>query len=160
MNTEQDLIELKALTRPDPMAANKKGMHYAAIAALNSRCVRKQVGAAILNHEGSLLATGFGGSTHGCDVCEAEKGTFTHDTCWSIHAEMRAILQLDSMFRDQYSRTMYTTHGPCDQCLKLMDHVGIRECVYFYPYKTNYGKWSGMVAVYRMYEDRLVLENP
>ena len=126
-------------------------------AALQSTCTKKQVGA-VLYRGNEMVSPGYGGSAHGCEVCKEQKGTFTHDTCWSIHAEMRVVLnamQKGLLYRVLGNSTYndfssYVTHGPCDQCLKLLDYVGIRTCIFHVPYKTDYSKWSQKVNVYQM----------
>ena len=113
-----------------------------------SNCLKKKCGAALV-HDGNVIAVGFGGREgEACTVCARDNGeVFYSDGCYSVHAEMRAVMQAVHTIvmpdtQEFFSQcTMYTTHGPCDACMKLMDYVGIRHVVYDVEYKTDYSHY-------------------
>jgi deoxycytidylate deaminase/thymidylate synthase len=107
-----------------------------------SQCKKKKVGAVLVLANGVIVGDGFGGREGTvCKVCDRDlhPEMFHGDSCYSVHAEMRAIKM--SGMTDLRGATMYTTHGPCDACLKLMNLYGISNCIYDIPYKNCEEKW-------------------
>lgn len=131
-----------------------EGMAAAWKASEESNCLKKKCGAALVDEQGTIVATGYGGrkGNKQCSECNRDKksdaSVFYGDGCWSIHAEMRAVME--ALYKGlglcELSKcTMYVTHGPCDACMKLLDYVGILNVVYDVPYKTNYAEnWPTM----------------
>ena len=119
-------------------------MNVAWEASKQSRCLKKKCGAVIVCND-SIIATGYGDRDgEACTECARDKKeVFYSDGCYSVHAEMRAcIMALQNGFSDWSNAVVYVTHGPCDACLKLLNHLGVRKVIYDKPYKTDYkGHW-------------------
>ena len=119
-------------------------MNVAWEASKQSRCLKKKCGAVIVCND-SIIATGYGDRDgNACTECARDKKeVFYSDGCYSVHAEMRAcIMALQNGFSDWSNAVVYVTHGPCDACLKLLNHLGVRKVIYDKPYKTDYkGHW-------------------
>lgn len=119
-------------------------MNVAWTASKESRCLKKKCGAVIISR-GEVIATGYGDRDgNACTECARDKKeVFYSDGCYSVHAEMRACIKaLQNGFSDWSNAVVYVTHGPCDACLKLLNHLGVRKVIYDKPYKTDYkGHW-------------------
>ena len=119
-------------------------MNVAWTASKESRCLKKKCGAVIISR-GEVIATGYGDRDgEACTECTRDKKeVFYSDGCYSVHAEMRACIKaLQNGFSDWSNAVVYVTHGPCDACLKLLNHLGVRKVIYDKPYKTDYkGHW-------------------
>lgn len=119
-------------------------MNVAWTASKESRCLKKKCGAVIISR-GEVIATGYGDRDgEACTECARDKKeVFYSDGCYSVHAEMRACIKaLQFGFSDWSNAVVYVTHGPCDACLKLLNHLGVRKVIYDKPYKTDYkGHW-------------------
>lgn len=119
-------------------------MNVAWEASKQSRCLKKKCGAVIVCND-SIIATGYGDRDgNACTECARDKKeVFYSDGCYSVHAEMRACIKaLQNGFSDWSNAVVYVTHGPCDACLKLLNHLGVRKVIYDKPYKTDYkGHW-------------------
>lgn len=119
-------------------------MNVAWEASKQSRCLKKKCGAVIVCND-SIIATGYGDRDgNACTECARDKKeVFYSDGCYSVHAEMRACIKaLQNGFSDWSNAVVYVTHGPCDACLKLLNHLGVRKVIYDQPYKTDYkGHW-------------------
>ena len=126
------------------------------VQAHHSECLKKRVGAVLVDmSDQSIIGWGFGGPKTPCKECVRKKYDWQQDGCWSIHSEMRAIFNaMDSEGwgpRELAERgkdlVMFVTHGPCDQCLKLMGLFNIPLCIYDTEYHNDYSKWEGKVRV-------------
>lgn len=119
-------------------------MNVAWTASKESRCLKKKCGAVIISR-GEVIATGYGDRDgEACTECARDKKeVFYSDGCYSVHAEMRACIKaLQNGFSDWSNAVVYVTHGPCDACLKLLNHLGVCKVIYDKPYKTDYkGHW-------------------
>ena len=119
-------------------------MNVAWEASKQSRCLKKKCGAVIVCND-RIIATGYGDRDgEACTECARDKKeVFYSDGCYSVHAEMGAcIMALQNGFSDWSNAVVYVTHGPCDACLKLLNHLGVRKVIYDKPYKTDYkGHW-------------------
>lgn len=125
----------------------------------HSECKRKKVGAVLVDRlTYKIVSSGYGGATIECYTCIRDLEEWKQDGCWSVHAELRALLGLCEKLNippsglGSMDLIMFTTHGPCDQCLKYMDLFGIRTCVYDIPYHNNWEKWTGRVQVFSLKE--------
>lgn len=133
-------------------------MEEAWVASQRSQCLKKKCGCVIVHKDRGIVGAGYGGRAYGdaCTTCARDAGEVFHgDSCWSVHAEMRAVneatqkahaISIDPSKTEAFFNncTAYVTHGPCDACLKLLDLVGVRTVYYAEPYKTNYGHWPRM----------------
>lgn len=102
------------------------------LVAARSTCVRRSVGAIIIDGEGVILATGYNGVPRGFDHCNDKPclgaGDESGDTrrCMAVHAEVNAILQCGRL---DLARTMYVSCAPCFECAKMICNTGIRRIV-------------------------------
>jgi dCMP deaminase len=84
-----------------------------------------QVGVIAVNERGRIISTGVNGTPSGfpncCDV-HAKRGV--EHSAWSeefeIHGEMNTLLEMARSTVTFNEVTFYTTHCPCDNCLKHM----------------------------------------
>lgn len=108
-------------------------MEVAKAVALDSKCVRLNVGA-VLTRNGVILSTGTNGTPRGydncCDVVGVSIPMEDHHH-WSqkyeIHAEMNCMLQCPVSI---IGSTMYVTDSPCFNCTKHMVAAGVSRIVY------------------------------
>ena len=123
-------------------------LKLALLTAQRSTCLRRAVGAVLLNERGHVLATGYNGVAagqfhcndhdpyydtgypHACSSIHASSGTDL-DGCQAIHAEQNALLQC----RDVYSiHTCYVTVSPCMTCTKLLLNTSCQRIVFLHEY--------------------------
>lgn len=117
-------------------------MNVARVVAKRSSCVRAQVGAVIVDPRNRIVATGYNGppATLASEkhlgtpaVCEFDcprafgAQVSSYDNCIAIHAEANALLFCDR--RDSEGGTIYTTHVPCGDCIKLVANSGLVRIV-------------------------------
>jgi dCMP deaminase len=106
-----------------------------------SRCVRRQVGAVIVNEAERIVATGYNGppaawpiSGPCSDWCprgasgapRGEAGP-TYEGCPAIHAEANALLQTSRV--EILGGTIYINRAPCWDCAKLIANSGLAQVV-------------------------------
>lgn len=114
-------------------------MDIARVAGQRSLCVRRQVGAVVVNVSNRLVSTGYAGPPAGLKVngscfnwCpRAMPGgvsTSSYDNCATIHAEHNALLFVD---RSSISGgTIYVTSVPCWVCAKSIANSGLVRVVF------------------------------
>lgn len=114
-----------------------------------SKCIRNQVGCMLI-YEGRIISTGVNGSPKGHINCcdhfknadlQSEEFKKEHSV-WSlkheIHAELNAILYARIHGTPIPEGTvLYCTHEPCDNCLKHIAGVGIKDVYYAQKYYNN-----------------------
>ena len=115
------------------------------VEALGKRttCIRRGVGAVLVNNQGQILSTGYNGVAkgekhcnkseqsreynfildeyidvypHACPGSTAQSGSLLHE-CKAIHAEQNALLQCPDV---QKIHVCYTSCSPCIHCIKLL----------------------------------------
>lgn len=112
--------------------------------AKESKCISLQVGAVIVKDD-RIISMGYNGTISGTINCNEAftQGHFARKehSAWSdaheIHAEMNAIMFAAKNGISVNGATLYSTHEPCDQCLKNTIQAGIKRVVYLYPYKKD-----------------------
>jgi len=139
------------------------GMGVASLAALNSYCERKQVGAAITKKD-RIISTGWNGTpaSHDnccealCDRCNGTGqklepyndnppscvdcgGTGLKSKTTIIHAEANAILFAAKEGTKLKGTTLYVTMSPCAECAKMIIQAGIKKVVYKEKYRLTDG---------------------
>ena len=98
-------------------------MEFAVLTAKRSTCLRRQVGAVIVQDK-HIIATGYNGAPRGIEHCgEREGGCLReqlgvpsgekHELCRALHA----------------GATIYVTHQPCVICAKMIINAGIQRIV-------------------------------
>jgi dCMP deaminase len=135
---------------PDDTAAQPRPswdeyfMSLAELVAKRSTCLRRQVGAALVNDK-HILTTGYNGAPRGIQNC-LELGiclrqemkvpsSERHELCRGSHAEQNAITQASYHGVQIRGATLYCTHMPCIICTKMIINAGIKRIVFknFYP---------------------------
>lgn len=114
-------------------------MDVARVVGRRSRCVRRQVGAVVVNYDNRLIATGYAGPpakwkavglcSQWCprSAASSNPGASYHD-CISIHAETNALLFVD---RDSANGgTLFSTSVPCWACAKMISNSGLVRVVF------------------------------
>ncbi len=110
-------------------------LELAGATASRSNCVRRQVGA-VLVQKRRLRGAGYNGPPSGYGHCDAgacprassaAAQSRDYDNCVAIHAEANALLHSDVTDRDNAS--LYTTDAPCFSCAKLIANSGVSEVV-------------------------------
>jgi len=102
------------------------------LVALRSTCKRRAVGCVLVNKKNHVVATGYNGVPKGfkhcidypCKGADAPSGTRLNE-CNAVHAEMNALLQLQST--DEL--TAYLTVTPCFDCAKVLANSNITRIV-------------------------------
>lgn len=112
-------------------------MEMAELVAKRSTCLRRQVGAIIVQ-ENRVLSSGYNGSPKGMKHC-AEIGCLReqmgipsgqrHELCRAVHAEQNAIVQAAAFGIAIQGATIYTTTAPCVLCTKMIINAGIKRII-------------------------------
>lgn len=122
-------------------------------AATRSNCVRRKVGAVVVQRR-RVRSTGYNGPPSGYGHCDGglcprasteSAMSFGYDNCVAIHAEANALLFADVV--DREGATLYTTAAPCFSCAKLIANSGIVELV------AGGGRYEGWDATRRFLMD-------
>ena len=118
-------------------------LRMAALVATRATCLRRSVGAVLVNSRRHVLATGYNGVAagrphcnhhdmfgpvsypHACQGATAPSGQKL-DECEAIHAEQNALLQCRDVFDID---TCYVTVSPCIHCTKLLLNTSCRRIV-------------------------------
>ena len=114
-------------------------MDFAMLTAKRSTCLRRQVGAVIVQDK-HIIATGYNGAPRGIAHCgEREGGCLRkelgvpsgekHELCRALHAEQNAIIQAATLGQSVEGGTIYITHQPCAICAKMIINAGIKRIV-------------------------------
>ncbi len=113
-------------------------MEMAKLAARRSTCLRRNVGAAIVQDK-HVVATGYNGAPKGIAHCAEKGGCYReqhnipsgerHELCRALHAEQNAIIQAANYGQSIEGATIYITHQPCVICAKMIINAGIKRIV-------------------------------
>jgi dCMP deaminase len=120
-------------------------MNIAEDVAKRSTCIRRQIGAVIVNTKKEIVATGYNGNPRGQKHC-SEIGCIRDienipsgersEVCTAVHAEQNALIQAGTRSRDG---TMYCIILPCNTCAKMIANAGIKRVVYKDAYPEKMG---------------------
>ncbi len=112
-------------------------MEIATVVAKRSTCLRRRVGALLVQNK-RILATGYNGAPGGLSHC-AEVGCLReqlkvpsgerHELCRGLHAEQNAIIQAALHGVAIKDAVLYCTHYPCAVCAKMLVNAGVRALV-------------------------------
>lgn len=110
-------------------------MQIAYTMAKRSRCVRRQLGAVIVDSTNRVVATGYNGPPAGypypcaaaCPRALYGGDDADYKNCISIHAEANALLFCDR--REREGGTIYVPEMPCYSCAKLIANSGLKHVV-------------------------------
>ena len=113
-------------------------MEMAKLAAKRSTCIRRQVGAVIVQDK-HVVATGYNGAPKGIPHCAELGGCYReqhnipsgerHELCRALHAEQNAIIQAATYAQGIDGASIYITHQPCVICAKMIINAGIQRVV-------------------------------
>ena len=114
-------------------------MDFAVLTAKRSTCLRRQVGAVIVQDK-HIVATGYNGAPRGLAHCGQREGGCLreemgipsgerHEMCRALHAEQNAIIQAATLGQSIEGATIYITHQPCVICAKMIINAGIERIV-------------------------------
>lgn len=117
---------------------DKDFMHLAEIAAQDSNCLRRKVGAIIVL-DGQITGVGNNFSPVNCHQCkdvgciriqQRIKSGEQQQLCRAVHAEQNAIIDALNEGDAVRGAIIYVTHQPCVICAKLLINAGITAIVY------------------------------
>lgn len=149
------------------------GLQLALLTGRRSTCLRRAVGAVLLNAKGHVLATGYNGRAAGLPHCNdpasqtgrvffgqaaAVPGPASYpnacagalspsgtnlDGCEAIHAEQNALLQCRDV---SLIHTCCVTCSPCMTCVKLLLNTGCKRIIFRdeYPHLSAANLWLSM----------------
>ena len=123
-------------------------MELAQKVAQEAKCLKRKVGAIIVNESYEILAMGYNSSPNGVQNCcdkgyclrQNSKSGENLDMCLSTHAEINAILHCLKQRVNCEGLTMYVTTFPCTNCMKAIINSGIKEVVYLEDYNAPLSK--------------------
>ena len=109
-------------------------MDMALLVSERSTCLRRKVGAVLINKRKHVLATGYNGVASGqphcldipCIGASSASGTDL-DLCEAVHAEQNALLQCRNVFEID---TCYVTVSPCMTCTKLLLNTSCQTIIF------------------------------
>jgi len=103
--------------------------------ATRSTCIKRRIGAVIVNRKHEIVATGYNGVVRGAPHCldigciKDEKNIASgtgHEICPAVHAEQNALIQAG---RNSLDCTLYVNAFPCKICARLIVNAGIKKVV-------------------------------
>ena len=116
-------------------------MNIAELAKTRSNCIRRQVGAVLVNSKHQIISTGYNGVPRGIDHCTKktctklyEKSGEKNEVCPAVHAELNAIIQAATAGISSEGTTLYSTTRPCGNCTMAIINAGIKRVVYIEDY--------------------------
>ena len=120
-------------------------MDMAALTARRSTCLRRQVGAVIVQDK-HIVATGYNGAPSGIETCKDRGFCYKNSlginngplNCFAVHAEQNALMQAAKLGISCEGATVYCTTQPCNICTKLLINAGISKVVYVEEYKDEF----------------------
>ncbi len=137
MNTHNDEFPQKQI-RP---SWDEYFMNIAELAKTRSNCIRRQVGAVLVNNKHQIISTGYNGVPRGIDHCTKatctklyEKSGEKNEICPAVHAELNAILQAATAGISSEGTTLYSTTRPCGNCTMAIINAGIKRVVFIEDY--------------------------
>ena len=123
-------------------------MEMAKLVSQRSGCMRRRVGAVIVNKSNRVLATGYNSAPIGIQEC-CDKGYCLRKNssqgenlgeCMAVHSEMNAILQCSKYGISCEDAIIYVTTFPCIHCMKAIINAGIKEIVFLEDYNAPLSK--------------------
>lgn len=114
-------------------------MDIAKVVMTRSTCIRRQVGAVIVNDK-RILTTGYNGAPSKIDHCTSLNKCLREELkipsgerlelCLAIHGEQNAIIQAAYSGVSLKGSTLYVTCMPCPICSKIIINSGISTVIY------------------------------
>ena len=122
---------------------HKSFLNIVDIVAKLGTCSRRQVGAVLVRNR-RILATGFNGTPPGSPHCNDEicpgrnaPSGSSLSLCAAVHAEENCLLYCAKYGVSAADSDLYCSCEPCDDCMKLLETVGIKQVIYYKPYPTK-----------------------
>ena len=112
------------------------------LVSARSTCIRRAVGAIIVDGRGRVLSTGYNGVPTGFPHCIVDPCAGSNDSpgdssnCNAVHAEVNAVIQC---YRIDYAHKIYVSCSPCFSCMKMLLNTNIKEIVSMEEYADNRG---------------------
>lgn len=126
------------MSKLDRISWDDTFMEIAEIVAKRSTCLRRQVGA-VLVQDNHIIATGYNGSPKGVSHCEELGGCLREklnvpsgqraELCRAVHAEENSVIQCATKNTSTVGATIYVTASPCSMCMKTLINAGIKRIV-------------------------------
>jgi dCMP deaminase len=108
-------------------------MNMAHVVKTRSKDPKMQVGAVLVSlKDHRIISTGYNSVKSGLNDAEIDWTDRDRVKDIVIHGETNAILYAQSKFEDA---VLYTTHSPCNECLKLLSATKIKKIVYDNQYR-------------------------
>ncbi len=113
-------------------------MQIARIIATRSTCLRRSVGAVLVQNK-RIMATGYNGTLTKLPHCEImgclrDKQKIPsgqrQELCRGMHAEANALLFASTYGIDMHHATLYSTNQPCVSCAKMIIQAGIKKVLF------------------------------
>jgi len=107
------------------------------LVASRSTCIRRAVGAIIVDEKHHVLSTGYNGVPSGFPHCIDKQCAGALDPpgvsfrCLAVHAEVNAVLQCP---RIGLAHTLYVSCAPCFSCAKMICNTPLKRIVCLEPY--------------------------
>lgn len=108
------------------LTRDEYALRLAETAALRSEDPKRQVGAAVLDADGHVLALGYNGPPPGIDLTDDEWASDMVKAGAVIHAEVNAL----RFVRPREAVLLASTYRPCAGCLKTAAAQGVTRVVY------------------------------
>lgn len=109
-------------------------LEIADVLARRSTCIRRGVGAVLVDKYHHIIGTGYNGVPRGIDHCISKPcGGHNHpsgeglEDCLAIHAEQNALMQCPDVMEID---TLYVTTSPCMHCIKMLLNTNCRVIVF------------------------------
>lgn len=122
-------------------------MALVAVIATRGSCVRRKVGALVVDSRNVTLATGYNGKAAGTINCEDRPcaGAYAPsgeslDKCEAIHAESQCLIFCADTSK---IHTLYVSCSPCISCVKMFMQTGCMRIVFAeeYPHSDSRSLW-------------------
>ncbi len=116
------------------------------IVAARSTCVRRAVGAILVDEKYKVLSTGYNGVPSGFSHCTdvpclgAQDPSGDSRRCMAIHAEVNVVVQCTRL---DLARILYVSCTPCFMCAKMLCNTPVRRIVS----TEEYGESDGLNAL-------------
>jgi len=113
------------------------------LVAARSTCIRRKVGAIIVDRDGHVLSTGYNGVPSNFDHCidvpcaGAIDAPGNTSNCMAVHAEQNALLQCSNLSN---AHAMYVSCVPCFVCAKMIANTKISYILTIEQYADSRGR--------------------
>lgn len=114
-------------------------MDVAYLFAKRSHCIRKKVGALVVDESGNLVSVGWNQTLPGSPSSSCECHATGETTDYVAHAEEMALGRLLTSQTDTTGMTLYVTLSPCLRCSRLIWLAGITHVIYQKQYSCTRG---------------------